>query len=40
MQHAGAHASLLRLPKCGHSPHREKQPELMAALTHWLNHLR
>lgn len=39
MQHAGAHASLLRLPKCGHSPHREKQPELMAALLPWLNGL-
>lgn len=39
MQHAGAHASLLRLPKCGHSPHREKQSELLSSLLHWLNHL-
>lgn len=40
MQHAGAHASLLRLPKCGHSPHRERQAELMAALLPWLGGLR
>lgn len=37
--HTGGPVSRLNIPKCGHSPHREKQPILLESLGEWLDML-